>query len=260
MNFFSKLPVVILAGGFGSRLDSLTETLPKPLVKISKKPIIFYILKIFIKQGLRNFYIATGYKNKEFLNYFKKIKSRKIEILKKKDVIKIQLEIDGVNCIVNLIYTGHNTMTGGRLKKIGNFIKEDLFFLTYGDGLANVNLKKIFNFHKKNKRLVTVTAVNPPARFGELQITGSKVKNFSEKKSIIKAWINGGFFLINKKFLKLIKNKNTILEREPLEEAAKINQLSAYKHYGFWQCMDTRRDRDKLINMVKNDKYPWFNI
>jgi glucose-1-phosphate cytidylyltransferase len=260
MNFFKKLPVVILAGGFGSRLDSLTETLPKPLVKITKIPIIFYILKIFIKQGLTNFYIATGYMSKEFFNYFKKIKSRKIKIIKTKNNAKIQLEIEGTNCIINLIYTGQNTMTGGRLKKIGKFIKEDTFFLTYGDGLANVNLRKIFNLHKKSKRLVTVTAVNPPARFGELQITGSRVKNFSEKKSIIRAWINGGFFLINKKFLRLIKNKNTILEREPLETAARINQLSAYKHYGFWQCMDTRRDRDKLINMVKNNEYPWFNI
>lgn len=128
MNFFNTLPVVILAGGYGSRLDSLTETLPKPLVKIKKHPIIFYILKIFIKQGLRNFFIATGYKNKEFLNYFKKIKSRNRRIFITKNVIKIQLEIDRVNCIVNLVYTGQNTMTGGRLKKIGNFFKEDSFF------------------------------------------------------------------------------------------------------------------------------------
>lgn len=260
MIFFNNLPVVILAGGYGSRLDSLTQALPKPLVQIGSDPIIFYILKIFIKQKLNNFYIATGYKNERFVNFFKKKFNNKIKIFKNKNVIKLLLKIEKVNCTVNLIYTGNNTMTGGRLKKIGSFIKEDLFFLTYGDGLANVNLKKLFNFHNKNKRLVTVTAVNPPARFGELQITGSRVKNFSEKKSIIRAWINGGFFLINKKFLKLIKNKNTILEREPLEKAARINQLSAYKHYGFWQCMDTRRDRDKLVNMVKNNKYPWFNI
>jgi glucose-1-phosphate cytidylyltransferase len=260
MTLLKKLPVVILSGGFGSRLDNLTKTVPKPLVRLDRDPIIYHILKIFVKQGLSRFYLATGYKYREFFNYFKKKGGYQVKIIKRNKIIRIELEIEKVNCIVHLIYTGQNTMTGGRLKKIGNFIKDDIFFLTYGDGLANVNLKKIFNFHKKNKRLVTVTAVNPPARFGELQISGSKVKNFSEKKSIIKAWINGGFFLINKKFLKLIKNKNTILEREPLEEAARINQLSAYKHSGFWQCMDTRRDRDKLINMVKNNEYPWFNI
>lgn len=260
MTLLKKLPVVILSGGFGSRLDNLTKTVPKPLVRLDRDPIIYHILKIFVKQGLSRFYLATGYKYKEFFNYFKKKGGYQVKIIKRNKIIRIELEIEKVNCIVHLIYTGQNTMTGGRLKKVGNFIKDDIFFLTYGDGLANVNLTKIFNFHKKNKRLVTVTAVNPPARFGELQITGSKVKNFSEKKSIIRAWINGGFFLINKKFLRLIKNKNTILEREPLETAARINQLSAYKHYGFWQCMDTRRDRDKLINMVKNNEYPWFNI
>jgi glucose-1-phosphate cytidylyltransferase len=260
MSLFKKLPVVILSGGFGSRLDNLTKTLPKPLVRLDEDPIIYHILKIFVGQGLSRFYLATGYKDREFFNYFKKKSGSKVKITKINKIIRIELEIERVNCVIYLIYTGLNTMTGGRLKKIAKFIKDDIFFLTYGDGLANVNLKKLFNFHNKNKRLVTVTAVNPPARFGELKIIGSRVKNFSEKKSIMKAWINGGFFLINKEFIKFIKNHDTILERKPLEVAATINQLSAYKHHGFWQCMDTKRDRDKLISIIKNNKYPWLNI
>jgi len=132
--------------------------------------------------------------------------------------------------------------------------------LTYGDGLANVNILKLIQFHLKEKKLVTVTAVNPPPRFGEITIKKSSVKKFSEKKNIKNVWINGGFFVIDKKFIKFIKSKKTILEQEPLEKAAKLNQMSAYKHLGFWQCMDTKRDRDKLIEMVNKNKYSWLDI
>jgi glucose-1-phosphate cytidylyltransferase len=135
-----------------------------------------------------------------------------------------------------------------------------MFLLTYGDGLANVNILKLIQFHLKGKKLVTVTAVNPPPRFGEIIIKNSSVKKFSEKKNIMNVWINGGFFVIDRKFIKFIKSKKTILEQEPLEKAAKLNQMSAYKHLGFWQCMDTKRDRDKLIEMVNKNKYSWLDI
>ena len=151
-------------------------------------------------------------------------------------------------------------MTGGRVKEAFNYISDNIFLLTYGDGLANVNIHKLIRFHLKKKKLVTVTAVNPPPRFGEITIKNSSVKKFSEKKKIKKVWINGGFFVIDKNFIKFIKSKKTILEQEPLEKIAKINQMSAYKHNGFWQCMDTKRDRDKLINLVNENKCSWLDI
>ena len=149
-------------------------------------------------------------------------------------------------------------MTGGRVKRIGKIISDNTFLLTYGDGVANVNLNKLISLHKSTRKLVTVTAVNPPARFGELKIKKNTVFKFSEKKSITDSWINGGFFVINKKFLKFIKNDKSILEREPLEKVCRIGQLTAYKHYSFWQCMDTKRDRDKLKNLLKIKKAPWL--
>ena len=166
--------------------------------------------------------------------------------------------IDKKKCKVTLLDTGQNTMTGGRVKRIAKIMPDNMFCLTYGDGVANINLKKLINLHYKKKKLITVTAVNPPARFGELKIKKSKVFNFSEKKSILQSWINGGFFVINKKFIQLIKNDQSILEREPLENACKIGELVAYKHFKFWQCMDTKRDRDKLNNLVKSKRAKWL--
>ena len=147
-----------------------------------------------------------------------------------------------------------------KLKEAFNYIGDNFFLLTYGDGLANVNIKKLIQSHLKKKKLITVTAVNPPPRFGEITIKNSSVKKFSEKKKIKKVWINGGFFVVDKNFIKFIKSKKTILEQEPLEKIAKINQMNAYKHNGFWQCMDTKRDRDKLINLVNKNKYSWLDI
>ena len=260
MKSYKDIKVVILAGGFGSRLDNITKILPKPLVTIGKQPIIMHIMQIFINQGINNFYLATGYKNQEFLKFFKKKNMSDIKMNRLKTIIEFKCKLNNKICNIKLFNTGISSMTGGRVKAISKNIHDKLFLLTYGDGLANVNIKKLIKFHIKNKKLVTVTAVNPPARFGELNIKGSSVISFSEKKPINKAWINGGFFVINKKFINFIKNKKTILERDPLEKLAKINQLSAYKHFGFWQCMDTRRDRDQLIKLVNMNKYPWLNI
>lgn len=256
----SDIEVLILAGGYGSRLDNLTKAIPKPLVKIGHDPIIIHLLKIYLLQGFNKFYIATGYKREQFLKYFLKGKKKNIKVLQKKKIVDIDYFLDGKKCKIKLINTFNKSMTGGRVKEAAKYIKNNLFFLTYGDGLANVNLKKLLLFHKKKKKLVTITAVNPPPRFGEIVIKRNNVVNFSEKKSIKDIWINGGFFVINKKFISFIKNKKTILEKEPLEKMSKLKQLSAYKHFKFWQCMDTKRDRDKLISFIKNKKFPWLKI
>jgi glucose-1-phosphate cytidylyltransferase len=261
---YSNFKVLILAGGFGSRLDDLTKSIPKPMVKIGKDPIIIDIMKIYLRFNINNFFIALGYKGNQLVKYFlkKKINPKtkstfsKLKIEKK---ISIKCRVDNKICNVTLIPTGLNTMTGGRLKRAANFIKDKDFLFTYGDGLSNVNLKKLIRFHFKHKRLITVTAVNPPPRFGQIELNDYVVKKFSEKNYISNVWINGGFFMVNQSFMKLIKNDKTILEREPLEKASKKRQLIAFKHKGFWQCMDTKRDRDKLIILAKKRIRPWLS-
>ena len=247
----SQLKTVILAGGKGSRLEEITKVIPKPLVKLGRYPIIIYIIKLYLKYGVRHFIIALGYKSEKILEYFlnKKINQNFLKNFKKGYTIK--KKIFKINCTITFLYTGLKTMTGGRVKRAGKLINDKNFFLTYGDGVSDVNLNKLKYLHNKKKKLVTVTAVRPPARFGELKISNNNVKYFSEKKTIKTSWINGGFFIINKKFLKYIKNDNSILERSPLELMAKKKQLIAFKHNGFWQCMDTKRDIDKLKEILK---------
>ena len=254
-----KIKVAILAGGFGSRLGDVTKSVPKPLVKVGKDPIILHIMKIYLKYNINNFYIAIGYKGEDVAKFFLKKKNIDKKIKNKlKYGLSTNFVIDKKKCKVTLLDTGPDTMTGGRVKRIAKIMPDNIFCLTYGDGVANINLKKLINLHYKKKKLITVTAVNPPARFGELKIKGDKVLKFSEKKSIADSWINGGFFVINKRFVQLIKNDQSILEREPLENASKIGELVAYKHFKFWQCMDTRRDRDKLNYLVKSKQAKWL--
>ena len=229
------MKVVILAGGFGTRLSEYTNLIPKPMVDINNKPIIYYIMKHFSNYGYKDFYILLGYKGKVIKDYFKK---------------------KSFNWNINLIDTGLKTMTGGRLKKIKKYLGEENFFLTYGDGVSNVNLKKLLNFHKRKKKaLITMTAVRPPARFGAIKIIGQRVKLFREKSKIDEGWINGGFFVINPKFINYIEKSSTFLEKYPLEKAAKNKQLFAYKHKGFWQCMDTKRDKENLEKYFKEGKF-----
>ena len=228
------MKVVLLAGGFGTRLSEYTKDTPKPMVKVNKKPIILYIMEHFAKYGHKDFYIALGYKGNVIKNYF----SKKI-----------------LDWNINLIDTGKNTMTGGRLKRVGELIKDETFFMTYGDGLSNVNLNKLLKFHLKKKKLVSLTAVRPPARFGALQINNGVVSYFKEKSKSDENWINGGFFVMQKKFLNFLVNDKTILERKPLEKAAKLKQLAAFKHEGFWQCMDTPKDKDILTKILKKKSF-----
>ncbi len=228
------MKVVILAGGQGTRISEYSKSIPKPMIEVNGKPIIMRIMSHFAKAGFKKFYIALGYKGAVLRKYFKK---------NKKD------------WSVKLIDTGTKTMTGGRLKRLQKYLKNETFFMTYGDGLSDINLKKLVKFHKKNNKTVTLTAVRPPARFGHLKIKGNSVKYFKEKSSLDEGWINGGFFVMNSKFLKSIKNDNTYLERDPLENLAKKKQLSAFKYDGFWHCMDTVRDKKSLDQILKKKKF-----
>ena len=230
------MKVVILAGGLGTRISEYTKTIPKPMIKINKTPIICHIMDHFSKFGFNEFYIAIGYKGKIIKDYFKKNKQPEKNI--------------------KIIETGRKTMTGGRLKRLKKYLSNETFLLTYGDGVSNVNIKKLINFHKKHKKMVTLTAVKPPARFGVLKIKDGNVLQFKEKSKKDLSWINGGFFVIEPKFFKYLKNDSTYLERKPLEKICELKQLSAYKHNGFWQCMDTKTDKDNLEKiLIKKNKF-----
>ena len=226
--------VVILAGGLGTRLSEYTKEIPKPMVRINKIPIIIHIINHYAKFGLNNFYIAAGYKKNVITNYFKK---------KKMDLN------------IKVIDTGKKTMTGGRLKRLKKYLDNDTFMMTYGDGISDVNIKKLIKFHKSNNVIATLTAVRPPARFGAIKIKGKKVSYFKEKSKLDEGWINGGFFIFEPKVFDFIQNDNTFLEREPLIKLGKLNQLNAYKHEGYWQCMDTIRDKEILEKKFKKKKY-----
>ena len=228
------MKVIILAGGFGTRISEYTYRIPKPMVKINKIPILIHIMKHYSRYGYEDFIIALGYKSKVIKDYFKKNK---------------------FPWKIKLVNTGLNTMTGGRLKRLKKFIGKKTFMMTYGDGISNINIKKLINFHIKNKKMVSMTAVRPPARFGAIKLKGNLVKYFKEKSRIDEGWINGGFFVMEPKFLKFIKNDETFLEKEPLEKVSSLNQLYAYKHYDFWQCMDTKRDKDLIEKVLTKIKF-----
>ena len=230
------MKVVILAGGLGTRISEYTKTIPKPMIKVCNKPLIYFIMKHYANYGFKDFYIALGYKGHIIKKYFEK-------------------KNFGWN--INLIDTGQKTMTGGRLKRLKKHLGDKPFMLTYGDGISNVNIKKLINFHKKNKKLVTLTAARPPARFGAIKILGNKVKYFKEKSKLDEGWINGGFFVMQPEFLNYIKNDQTFLEREPMESLTKKNQLVAFKHNDFWACMDTLREKKELNTFWKTKNCKW---
>ncbi len=224
------MKVVILAGGKGTRLSEYTKKIPKPMVKIKGKPIIIYIMKHYAKFGYKNFIIATGYKHKYIKDYFKK---------------------NNFGWNIEIINTGINSMTGGRIKRLKKKLNNKKFFLTYGDGISNINLKKLIKFHNKSKSYATLTAVRPPARFGAIKIMGKKVKVFREKSNLDVGWINGGFFIFEPQIFKYLKSDQTVLEKNPLTNLGSKNKLSAYKHYGFWYCMDTVRDKEIIEKSKK---------
>ena len=246
------MKVFLLAGGFGTRLAEYSTIIPKPMVKIGSKPILWLIMKTFANYGYNDFHVALGYKSEVIKDYFLNYHTLNSDFTVDLSSGLVTTYGDSrVDWKISLIDTGQNTMTGGRLKRMKEYINNEPFFLTYGDGLCDVNLNELLLFHKSHGKLVTVTAVHPGARFGELLIDNNEVKFFQEKPQTQKGWINGGYFIIEPEFLEFIENDNTILEKEPLEKASQMGQLMAYKHEGFWQCMDTKRDKDNLEVLLK---------
>jgi glucose-1-phosphate cytidylyltransferase len=252
------MKVIILAGGFGTRLSEYAESIPKPMVPIGGKPILWHIMKNYAYFGHKDFYVALGYKAeiiKEYFLHYRTINSDFTVDLDSGSVTPHQM--DDVNWQVTLVDTGLNTMTGGRVKRMQPFIGNETCLLTYGDGLSDVDLKALLTFHKSHGKLVTISAVHPGARFGELEMEGNKVTFFQEKPQTVQGWINGGFFVLEPGFFELIDGDATILERNPLEQAAEYGELMAYHHEGFWHCMDTKRDRDVLEKIWQSGSVPW---
>ena len=232
------MKAIILAGGKGTRLAEYTSKIPKPMVNVNNKPIITYIIDHYIKFGVTEILIAGGYKYHLLKNYF---------VLNKKKYPNVRV-----------LDTGLNSLTGKRILKLKkNFKKGENFFMTYGDGVADIDITKLLNHHKKNKKICTLTAVRPIARFGELKIRGNTVYSFNEKPQLKQGWINGGFFVFNYKIFEFINKKNQMFEREPMQKLLKKKNVNSFKHSGFWMCMDTLRDKillEKIIiqNLKKN--------
>ena len=247
------MKTVILAGGLGTRLGQLTSKIPKPMVKIGNMPLIWHLINFYVYYGHNDFVVALGYKSRVIKDFFN---TKKITQKKKIDHIYCK-SLSGKIIKITLVDTGLQTLTGGRLLRLRKYLKYDTFMLTYGDGLSNVNIDNLKKFHKKHKKVVTVTGVHPIARFGELNLEGKRVKNFKEKPQVNKGWINGGFFVMEPKIFKYLKNDQTILEGSPLEKLAKSNQLMAYLHGDFWYCMDTPRDKDNLDLIWSKKNVPW---
>jgi len=251
------MKVIILAGGFGTRFSEYTNILPKPMIPIGDKPILWHIMQTYAKFEHKDFYLALGYKAEVIKDYFLNYRSLNADFtidLDSGNVLSHQL--DQVDWKVTLVNTGNTTMTGGRIKRMKKFIGDEPFMLTYGDGVADINLDELLKFHRNHGKLVTMTAVRPAARFGELELENNFVKSFKEKPQMHEGWINGGFFIIEPGFFDFIDDDSTLLEREPLEKATKLGQLMAYQHKGFWHCMDTKRDHELLESLWAKGA-PW---
>ena len=254
------MKVILLAGGFGTRLSEYTESLPKPMVRIGRKPILWHIMKTFAHFGHKDFYIALGYKAEVIKDYFLHYRTLNADFtVDLGDGTVTPHQLDEVDWKVTLVDTGQHSMTGGRVKRMKQYISDETCLLTYGDGVSDVDLDQVITFHKSHGKMVTVTTVHPGARFGELELEGEKVTSFQEKPQIGQGWVNGGYFVIEPEFFELIEEDKTILEREPLEQAAQMGEMMAFRHKGFWQCMDTKRDHDNLEKFWDSGKAPWKN-
>ncbi len=252
------MKVVILAGGLGTRLAEETEVRPKPMVEIGGKPILWHIMKQYDCHGFNEFFVALGYKGDAIKRYF-------LEYHALSGSLSVQIATGGLtpfekHCedwTVNLMETGQDTHTGGRLKRLEPWLKDGTFMLTYGDGVADIDLSELLRFHRSHGRLATVTAVRPPARFGGLTFDGDAVSAFSEKPQAGEGWINGGFAVFEPGIFKYLDGDRTSLEAEVLERLARDRQLAAYRHPGFWQCMDTLRDKNLLESLWRTGNAPW---
>ncbi len=254
------MKVVLLAGGFGSRLSEYTDLIPKPMVAIGGKPILWHIMNRYSNFGFKDFIIALGYKSEVIKQYFLNYTSLNSDFSIDLSTGKISTRsVSAPDWSVTLVDTGIETMTGGRLKRLKSFIGNDTFMLTYGDGVSDIDIGRLLDFHKEHGKLATVSAVRPAARFGELEIADSRVTNFREKPQLEQGWINGGYFVLEPKFIDMIAGDSTLLEREPLERAAMQGELMAYRHEGFWQSMDTKREHQLLEKIWSEGKAPWAN-
>jgi len=252
------MKVIILAGGFGSRLSEYTASTPKPMVTVGGRPILWHVMSRYAKYGFTDFCLALGYKAEVIKEYFLNYRSLNSDFTVDLGTgIVHSHQTDETNWKVTLVDTGKDSMTGGRVKRLQPFIGNEPFLLTYGDGVADINIKKLVEFHKSHGKMVTVSAVHPGARFGELAISDGKVSSFKEKPQMSQGWINGGFFVVEPKFFDFIGGDSTILERDPLERVAAMGELMAFHHDGFWQCMDTKRDRDSLEELWLAGNAPW---
>jgi glucose-1-phosphate cytidylyltransferase len=257
------MEVVILCGGKGTRLSEETNLRPKPMVEIGGMPILWHIMKIYSLFGYKKFILALGYKGKYIKEYFYNLRISASDFqLKMSPEYKPKFfnTMPESDWEITFVDTGEDTLKGARLKKVEKYIKSDNFFLTYGDGLCNVDLDKLVNFHLEKNKIATVTAVHPPSRFGEMDISGTKVINFQEKPQMAEGYINGGFFIFNKNIMKyLTEDENCDLEFGALQTLSKSDELQAFIHNDFWQCMDNVREKDYLDGLVKNNKAPWIN-
>lgn len=254
------MKAVILAGGYGTRISEESAVRPKPMVEIGEKPILWHIMKIYSAHGINDFIICCGYKGYVIKEYFSNYFLHGADVTFDLRNNKTDFHTNGVEpWKVTLIDTGEGTMTGGRLKRVKDYIGNETFCLTYGDGVGDVDIQCAINFHREQKAFATLTAVQPPGRFGAFQLdhTQNKVPTFKEKPQGDGAWVNGGFFVLEPQVMDYIDGDSTVWEREPMEGLAQDGKLAAYRHHGFWQPMDTLRDKMVLENLWKNNEAPW---
>jgi len=250
--------IVILAGGLGTRLSEYTDTIPKPMVTVGGRPIIWHIMHMYARFGHKDFYLALGYKSEVIKEYFLHYRNLNADFtidLGNGDVNSHQT--DEIDWKVTLVDTGLDSMTGGRIKRMQPLIGNEPFLLTYGDGVADIDISALVDFHRSHGKMVTISAVHPAARFGELDMDEDRVICFQEKPQTAQGWINGGYFVIEPEFFDLIEGDSTALEKQPLEQVAKMGELMAYRHHGFWQCMDTKRDKDLLEDLWQSRNAFW---
>jgi glucose-1-phosphate cytidylyltransferase len=252
------MKTVILAGGLGTRLSEETQVRPKPMVEIGGHPMLWHIMNIYAHHGFQDFIVALGYKGEVIKDYFLNFNARTSDL--RVDLATGQVGVhrgSNLSWNVDLLDTGLATQTGGRLKRLAKWLDEDTFMLTYGDGVADIDLGALVAFHQHHGKLATVTAVRPPARFGGLTLDGDAVLRFTEKPQAGDGWINGGFFVLSRKVLDFIDGDSTLWEREPLERLADLGQLRAFRHEGFWQPMDTIRERNLMEELWAAGRAPW---